>query len=181
MIKKDIEPIEENMTEADQPPPGELLRAAMRHWATGVSIVSSEYNGVQHGMTVNSFGSISLDPALVIVTLAKGTRTHALVKGSGRFGVTILSTAQQSLAEIFAGRVADGGDRFAGVETFHLGSSVPLILGGLAGLDCILVHTHDLPTSTLFIGQVEQVRILNDGDPLIYINRTFRKLGEPLA
>ncbi len=169
------------MTEAELTPPGEMLRSAMRHWVTGVSIVSSIHNGVQHGMTVNSFGSVSLEPALVTVTLAKGTRTHALVKSSGRFGVTILSTAQQSLAEIFAGRVPDGGDRFAGVETFHLGSPVPLILGGLAGLDCKLVHTYDLPKATMFIGQVEEVRILDDGDPLIYVNRIFRKLGERLA
>jgi flavin reductase (DIM6/NTAB) family NADH-FMN oxidoreductase RutF len=169
------------MAEDAQKLTGELLRSAMRHWVTGVTIVTSDHNGAQHGMTVNSFGSISLEPALVTVTLAKGTRTHALVKGSGRFGVTILSIDQQPLAEIFAGRVPDGGDRFAGVETFHLGSSVPLILGSLAALDCRLVHTHDLPTSTLFIGQVEEVRILDDGEPLLYVNRTFRKLGEPLG
>jgi flavin reductase (DIM6/NTAB) family NADH-FMN oxidoreductase RutF len=173
--------IEDYMTEAANISPGEQLRSAMRHWVTGVSIVTSYHNGAQHGMTVNSFNSISLEPALVTVTLNKGTRTHALVKGSGRFGVTILSAEQQQLAEIFAGRVPDGGDRFAGVGTFHLQGSVPFILGGLAALDCKLVHTHDLPTSTLFIGQVEEVSILNSGEPLIYVNRAFYKLGEQLS
>jgi len=173
--------IEEYMTEIETLTPGEQLRSAMRHWVTGVSIVTSFHNGAQHGMTVNSFVSISLEPALVTVTLAKGTRTHALVKGSGRFGVTILSADQQPLAEIFAGRVPDGGDRFAGVGTFYLHTSVPFLRGGLAALDCKVVHTHDLPKSTLFIGQVEEVSILEGGEALIYVGRSFHKLGERIG
>jgi flavin reductase (DIM6/NTAB) family NADH-FMN oxidoreductase RutF len=161
------------MTEPANNQLAEQLRAAMRFWVTGVSIVTSAHAGVQHGMTVNSFGSISLEPPLVTVTLAKATRTHGLVEDSGRFGVTILSAAQQGLAEIFAGRVPDGGDRFGGVGIFHLGSPTPLLSGGLAGLDCRVVYAHDLPQSTLFIGHVEAVSLLSNDAPLVYANRTF--------
>jgi flavin reductase (DIM6/NTAB) family NADH-FMN oxidoreductase RutF len=157
---------------------GEELRAAMRRWVTGVSIVTSSHEGSRHGMTVNSFVSISLDPPMVTVTLNKDTRTHALVERSGRYGVTILSSEQQHLAEIFAGRVAENADRFAGVETFTLGgSSLPLLVGGLAWLDCTVVQTIDLAHATLFIGRVDDARVAEGGDALVYFNRAFHQIG----
>jgi flavin reductase (DIM6/NTAB) family NADH-FMN oxidoreductase RutF len=164
------------MTDDARTLPGDDLRRAMRRWVTGVSIVTSHQDGVNHGMTVNSFVSVSLEPPLVVITLAKNTRTHAQIEQSMRFGVTMLNVEQQHLAEIFAGRVADAGDRFSGVETFSLGSPVRLIQGGMAGLDCRVVHTYDLPQSTLFFGQVEAVYVGEGGEPLIYFNRDFHRM-----
>ncbi|MEI6292012.1 MAG: flavin reductase family protein, partial [Chloroflexota bacterium] len=57
----------------------ELLRQAMRYWATGVTIVTAAHAGIQHGMTVSSFTSVSLAPAQVLVSLAQNTRTHDLI------------------------------------------------------------------------------------------------------
>ncbi len=164
------------MTDDARNLPGEQLRQAMRRWATGVSIVSSQHEGKRHGMTVNSFVSISLEPPLVSVTLANDTRTFMLVQESGHFGVTILDHAQIDLAEIFAGRVPDGGDRFSGVETYTLQSETPLLVGGLAGLDCKVVHAYTMPNSTLMIGQVQAVNIAGEGKPLVYFNRGWRTL-----
>ena len=84
---------------------GDLLRHLMRHWTTGVTIVTSIRNGQHHGMTVNSFTSLSINPALITVTLANTTRTHRFVLTSGVFGVTILSIDQQELAYRFAGKI----------------------------------------------------------------------------
>jgi flavin reductase (DIM6/NTAB) family NADH-FMN oxidoreductase RutF len=70
---------------------GEQLRQAMRRWATGVSVVCSQYGETRHGMTVNSFSSISLDPPHISVTMANWTRTYRLTVQSGIFSVTILS------------------------------------------------------------------------------------------
>src|SRR5512141_1450194 len=118
-------------TEPDLPV-GELLRRAMRHWVTGVAIVTSHYAGASHGMTVNSFNSISLEPPVVTVTMNHNTRTSHLVQQSGVFAVTILSARQQPLAELFAGRVDTAADRMAGLDTFTLKTGAPLISGGLA-------------------------------------------------
>jgi flavin reductase (DIM6/NTAB) family NADH-FMN oxidoreductase RutF len=156
--------------------PGEQLRQVMRRWVAGVTIVTSQAGERRHGMTVNSFTSLSLDPPLVSVTLASNTRTHALVQDSGRFGVTILSQEQAHLSDIFAGKVPDGGDRFEGVEVFHLSEHLPLIQNGLASLDCKVVHIHPLGNSTLFIGSVEAAWHREDGEPLIYYNRTYRRM-----
>lgn len=156
----------------------DALRQVMRCWATGVAIVSSEHQGARHGMTVNSFTSISLQPPAVIVTLEQTTRTHALVTASGRFAVTILSSAQQALSDCFSGRDCDQEDRFAGLETHTLVSGAPLIAGGLAYLDCRVLARYNTGNSTLFIAEVLAAQTGEGQPPLIYLNRQYRKLQE---
>ncbi len=156
----------------------ELLRQSMRHWVAGVTVVSSQYGELRHGMTVNSFTSISLDPPLVTVTLANDTRTHALVEQAGWFGVSILSELQQELSDRFAGRIPEGGDRFAGVEVVERAGRVPLISGSLAGFECRVVHRFPMAHSTLFIGQVEDVWHGSEEQPLVYWNRKYHRMRD---
>lgn len=154
----------------------ESLRQAMRHWTTGVSVVSSRYGDAQHGMTVNSLASISLDPPIVSVSLANATRTFELVNLSGVFGVTILGANQDVISDRFAGRGGHEENRFEGLDVFSLSSGVPFIRGGLAFLDCRVIFTYPLLNSTLFIGEVMAVESLQEADPLIYHNRKYRRL-----
>lgn len=155
----------------------EDLRRAMRHWTTGVAVVTSRWDGQSHGMTVNSLTSVSLDPPRVVVTLANATRTCRMVQQSGVFAVTILSEDQREISDRFAGRVPDGGNRFHDLQTFSLQSGAPLLEGGLAVLDCRVVHTYAMPNSTLFVGEVLEVRESPDGRPLVYLNRTYHKVS----
>jgi len=153
---------------------GEGLRRAMRHWVTGVSVVTSRLGEMAHGMTVNSFVSISLDPPVVAVTMKMTARTHQLVNESGIFAVTVLSLAQLPLAELFAGRSDEHGDRFTGLETFILVTGAPLLAGGIAFLDCRVIYRHPLERSTLFLGEVLAVQsVAEDVSPLVYHNRKF--------
>jgi flavin reductase (DIM6/NTAB) family NADH-FMN oxidoreductase RutF len=159
-------------------PIGELLRRSMRHWVTGVAIVTSGFKEASHGMTVNSFVSVSIEPPLVTVTMAQDSRTYALVQESGVFAVTILTLAQQPLAELFAGRIPDGGDRMTGLEMFTLSTGAPFLMGGAAFIDCRVVHSYAMPASTLFIAEVVAVQVpKNDLPPLVYYNRGFTGLG----
>ena len=153
------------------------LRCAMRQWATGVTVVTAQHDGQRHGMTANSFTSISLEPPLVLISLERVTRTHDLVSQACAFGVTILSQEQRDVSDIFAGRHTELTDRFAGLETFTLQSGAPFLAGGLAHFDCHVVATYEAGTHTVFIGEVMAVRYLS-GDPLVYYNRGYRQLGE---
>jgi flavin reductase (DIM6/NTAB) family NADH-FMN oxidoreductase RutF len=83
----------------------ESMRRAMRHWVAGVTVVTSIGQGIQHGMTVSSFTSISLIPPMILVSLERATRTYELVTQSGIFGVSILRLEQQLISERFAGRI----------------------------------------------------------------------------
>jgi flavin reductase (DIM6/NTAB) family NADH-FMN oxidoreductase RutF len=146
----------------------------MRQWATGVTIVSVEHRGIRHGMTVNSFTSLSLHPPLVLISLERGTRTHEILLESGTFGVTILSSRQQDISDRFAGRHTEEQDRFQGLKTFTLVSGVPFLAGGIAFW--LVIHSHEAATHTLFIGDVLSVDVHPEDPPLIYYNRDYRGL-----
>ena len=155
----------------------EALRMVMRAWATGVTVVATELDGVRHGMTVSSFTSVSLDPPLVLVSLEHATQTHRLLERSGVFSVTLLSNTQQAVSDRFAGRQLDGEDRFAGLETFSLVSGAPLIRGGLAFFDCRVVSTYPAGTHTVFIGEVLAVQGGDQAaEPLLYHDRDYHQL-----
>jgi len=155
------------------------LRLAMRRWATGVTIVTSRVNEIQHGMTVSSFTSVSLEPPTVLISLEKTTRTHELVQDSGFFGVTILGHGQAEISDRFAGRQTEDQDRFLGLDTFTLETGVPLLADGLASFDCRVVSAYEVGSHTIFIGDVLASQIkMDESQPLIYFNRNYRILCE---
>ncbi|MBI2332760.1 MAG: flavin reductase family protein, partial [Chloroflexi bacterium] len=155
----------------------EALRSAMRAWTAGVTVVTTVYEGEMHGMTVNSFTSISLIPPLLTISLQQHTRTHELVTKSRVFGLTILSADQVRVSDLFAGRMPEVEDRVAAVKTETLVSGSPLIVGGLAWLDCRVVQTYDASATTLFIAEAVAARGTGSGEPLIYHNREYWKLS----
>jgi flavin reductase (DIM6/NTAB) family NADH-FMN oxidoreductase RutF len=154
------------------------LREIMRRWVTGVSIVTVENEVVRHGATVSSLTSISVDPPLITVTLAKGTRTHQMIKKAGFFGVTILSSKQQMLSEKFSGGVSEEHDRFEGVEYFDILEHIPVLHGGIAALGCRIVHSYEMANSTLFVGEVIASQLGEDQPPLVYVNRAYKRLED---
>jgi flavin reductase (DIM6/NTAB) family NADH-FMN oxidoreductase RutF len=156
----------------------ESLRVAMRAWSAGVTIVTAVHEGDKHGMTVNSFTSVSLDPAIVTISLQTSTRTREFVSKSGVFGLTMLSVEQTKISDLFAGRMPEIEDRFAGLPTETLVTGSPLIVGGLAWLDCSVVQTYDAGMNTLFIAEVLAARGTGEGQPLMYHNRNYWKLAE---
>ncbi|MEX2144171.1 MAG: flavin reductase family protein [Anaerolineales bacterium] len=153
------------------------LRAALRFWTTGVTIVAARLEDHTHGMTVNSFTSLSLDPPLVSVSLEKITRTHQIVDKTEAFAVTILSEDQHALSDRFAGRDSELSDRFAGVDTFALGTGCPILSQGLAFFDCRVLSRHDAGTHTVFISEVLACgQFADGGQPLVYFNRGYRRI-----
>ena len=156
----------------------EKLRAAMRAWSSGVAVVTAVYEGRKSGATVNSFTSISLEPAMLTITLQKSARTHELISRSRAFGLTILSAEQSKISDLFAGKIVEVEDRFAGLQTQTLVSGSPLLVGGLAWLDCRVVETFDAGNSTLFIAEALMAQSTGDGQPLVYHNREYWSLSQ---
>jgi len=154
----------------------EELREVMRHWVTGVSVVTAELDGTIHGMTVGSLVSVSIDPPRIIVTLAKLTRTHKMVAQTGLFGVILLAADQQSIADRFAGVIPDEGDRMSGLSILRLAENIPVIADGLGQLACRVIHRYDMPNSTLFIGEVLEARKEENSTALVYGNRNYHQL-----
>lgn len=157
----------------------EQLKEVMRAWITGVAIVTGFHQGSFHGMTANSFNSITLSPPTVLVALQQHTRTRQLVKEGGVFAVSILGSSQSALARRFAGQSGDDRPRFEGVETFTLTTGAPLIKNSLAYLDCKVIHTLDVGATTIFLGEVLHTDINPSRPaPLLYFNQQWRKLAD---
>lgn len=156
----------------------ELVRLYMRQWTTGVTVVTSALGGVRHGMTVSAFTSISLEPPRVLVSIARLARTHQLIEDSRIFGVTILNSQQAEVSEVFAGRIGEDQDRFAGLETFTLATGAPFLRDGLAFFDCHVHLAFEVGDVTLFIGDVIALQgVPEDSHPLVYYNRSYHRLG----
>lgn len=157
----------------------EQLRGSMRKWLTGVTVVTASADGIQHGMTVSSFTSVSLDPAQILISLQQNSRTHDLIMRSRSFGISVLAANQEDISNIFAGRKSDDEDRLAGLETFTMKTGAPFINGCLAFFDCKVVTTIGSGTHTIFIAEVLDTRsIESDEDPLIYYNREYKRLSK---
>lgn len=157
----------------------EQLKEVMRTWITGVAIVTGYHQGETHGMTANSFNSITLSPPTVLVALRHHTRTQHLVREGGVFGVSILDINQADLAKRFAGQAKIDQPRFDGVETFTLLTGAPLIKNSIAYLDCQVVNSFDVGGTTVFLGEVLVTQVdQTDSAPLLYFNQQWRKLAE---
>ncbi|MHC1739561.1 MAG: flavin reductase family protein [Anaerolineaceae bacterium] len=153
------------------------LRDVMRGWPTGVAVVTSTFNGFSHGMTVNSLASVSLDPPVITISLANNTRTWQLVSASKVFGVTLLESRQQHIADVFAGKIPEESDRFTDLETFTLITGSPLVKVGRAYLDCSVMQSFPLLHSTIFIGEVKAAQGDLSRLPLVYLNRGYRQVN----
>lgn len=160
------------------PETGNLLRPIMRQWTSGVAVVTCRAGEEKHGLTANSLVSISMEPPLVAVTLSHQSQTYSLVEKAQVFAVTILAEDQENLADRFAGRTAGITDRFEGLQWFTLQSGSPLLVGGLAFLDCNVVNRYVMSESTLFVGQVIASDMGEERAPLLYHNRRYRALGK---
>lgn len=154
----------------------EQLRKAMRQWTTGVCVVCSRNETTRHGMTVNSFTSVSLDPPLIVVTLANKARTWNLINETGLFSVSILRQNQKSIADRFSGKDDGENDRFTGIETRDLPDGLPVMIDCLAVLEAKIINTVDFENSTLFIAEIIYSEVQTQGKPLVYHNREYYSL-----
>ncbi|MBA4420988.1 MAG: flavin reductase [Anaerolinea sp.] len=154
------------------------FRQAMRFWSTGVTVVTSIHEGIQRGLTVSSFTSVSASPPVVLVSINRFSRTHQIIKESGVFAVTILEKSQQAVSAKFAGQVPEEEDRFKGLEIFVLKTGAPIIAGGVACFDCKLVNTFEIGDNTIFFGEVMDAQYHENLQPLLYSNRSYQSLKE---
>lgn len=161
------------MRKAPEPFNADEFRAALRRWATGVTIVAAQHMDTRHGMTVSSFTSISLEPPLVLVSLEQKAKTTQLIQASRSFGVTILGDEQDWISDRFAGRIPEINNRFEGLEIFTLMTGAPLLVIGIANFDCRVVSAWEAGTHTIFMGEVVDLRIGNYSKPLVYFDRDY--------
>lgn len=166
--------IEAAMTRAEAagqghvPDPAEprLLRDALGRFATGVTVVTAreEGGGAPVGITVNSFASVSLDPALVLWSAARSSLRHRHFTAAPAFAIHVLRAEQQALAE----RFTRSGAGFEGLAHQFNEADVPLLDDVLARFECVAEATHEGGDHTIIIGRVTRFTLCREGLPLTY-------------
>ncbi|MCU0491644.1 MAG: flavin reductase family protein, partial [Chloroflexaceae bacterium] len=110
-----------------------LFRQVMGHFASGVTVVTTVYEGQLSGITVSSFTSLSLNPMLVLICIDKNTSSHDAFARAGKFAVNILSEGQEYLSRRFATREINKFDAGGFTLSPH---GLPLLDGALAHVEC---------------------------------------------
>ncbi len=162
-----------DLVEAADP---KALRRALGAFATGVTVVTAcDLQGRRHGLTVNSFASVSLDPPLVLWSQAVIAPSHGVFQQVGHFAVNVLAEDQSDLSARFS---RAGEDKFAGLSVDTGIGGVPLLPGCAARFECSVYQRYPGGDHTIYVGRVERFG-RTDLAPLIFGNGRYLA-GRPL-
>ncbi|MDQ0239550.1 flavin reductase [Arthrobacter bambusae] len=153
------------------------FRRVLGNYPTGVCVITAvDPESGPVGMTVGSFSSVSLGPALVSFMPASGSRTFAQIRSAGRFCVNVLSAEQGDVCRRFA--KADG-DRFADLPWYPSPSGAPVIEGSLAWIDCRLDTVYPGGDHAIVVGAVESLDISDKGGaPLLFFQGGYGRFSD---
>ncbi len=152
----------------------DTFRSVLGRFASGVSIVTARDDaGVDHGMTVSAFASVSLEPPQILICIDHSASMHDLLLDHPRFGISVLSSEQEAYSRRFATDPDTG--RFDGIAYSRGDSGVVLIDDALAHLECGVKQHLDAGDHTIFIAEVERAEP-RQGRPLLYYRGGYAQL-----
>ena len=147
------------------------FRASLGMFATGVTIVTARTaSGELVGLTANSFNSVSLDPPLVLWSLARKAGSMNAFANGLHYAINVLAADQQALAEQFATRDVDRWARVAFTEGV---SGAPLLAGAAASFECFNRSQYAEGDHVIFVGEVERCSHRADASPLLFHGGRF--------
>ena len=135
----------------------------MRRFPSGIAVLTVP---VPYGLTIGSLVSLSLEPALLGVSIGRDAQAHELLRQAGGFAVSVLAGDQATLAQHFA-RSAPPIVQWEGVA-MRESERGPLLEGAVSWLECSLHSEHDAGDHTFFVGAVERIELGRDSPGLVY-------------
>ena len=154
------------------------FRAALRHLAGGVSVITTGQGADRTGLTVTSLSSLSAEPPTVMFGLNLSSSSFPVLARHRSFGVNFLNATQKQIADRFAGRGGEKGEaRYAGASWAQSVTGAPLLEGALAALDCEVEELIERHSHAIVIGRVREVRLGGDDAALVYWRGDYERLG----
>jgi flavin reductase ActVB len=179
----DVEVFERYPAQARTRVDAAAFKEAMSKLAAGVVMVTTSVDGRPWGLTISACCSVAPEPPELLISLGRHTVSRGAIKRQQKFGVSVLSAAQQEIARFGAGV---GAPKFIddhcppGDEDL---TDAPMVKDCLCHFVCDLTRTYPQPTHDIFIGQVSKV-VLGEADPpnepLVYFDREFFELAQHL-
>jgi flavin-dependent trigonelline monooxygenase, reductase component len=149
------------------------FRRVCSKYATGITILTVlDSGGDPHGMTVNSFTSVSLAPPLVLVCIDRKASMLGYFRAGTRFAINVLEEEQKDLSTCFARTLED---RFRGVEWRPGETGAPVLPDVLATLECVVTQMVNAGDHVVVIGEALHAS-WREGQPLIYFNSSYQSL-----
>ena len=152
-----------------------IFRQAMRRLAGGVGVITVGTGEDRTGLTATSVTALSAEPPRLLVCINRSASAWPLLTEYGSFGVNLLDSNQQDLADRFAGKSGEKGPaRFTGTRWKSLVTGAPLLEGALAAIDCTVEEVIERHSHAIVIGRIEAVDLGNWSDPLLYWSGLYR-------
>ena len=148
------------------------LKQAMRVYPQGVAVATADSPDGPKGITVSSFISVSLDPPLVLISIAKGSALHPLFSGAKTYAVSFLADDQKSVSDRFAGRTREK-ERFDGIGFTKGVTGSPIIAGARAAIECRAWKVYDGGDHSILVGEVVAAKAFNSKRPLVYYSQQY--------
>lgn len=150
------------------------FRHTLGEFVTGVTVVTARQGCERIGVTANSFNSVSLEPPLVLVSLARTLRSFPAFMTAERFGISLLAAGQADLARRFATALED---KWAGIVDEDRAGAPPRLPGSTAFFDCEPYARYDGGDHVILVGRVQAYDRVG-GEPLVYHRGRFTVLSE---
>lgn len=151
----------------------DTFRAVLGRFATGITIVTGQDEaGVDHGMTVSAFSSVSLTPPLVLACIDHAASMRKLLGTVTHIGINILSEGQEAISRRFSGKDIE---RFDGLGYTRGASGVALLDDALAHMEARIVTRHEAGDHLVVIAQVEAAEAFSER-PLLYYRSGYAQL-----
>jgi flavin reductase (DIM6/NTAB) family NADH-FMN oxidoreductase RutF len=159
----------------------EAYRDCLRHFPSGVTIVTIQSQQQIHGLTVSAFASVSLDPPLIMIAIDHEHRAYVMMEEEGAvFAVNILGQDQVELSDRFAWTKDE--DRFKEGDWGTAVTGAPILANALAWLDCTVTGRLQAGNHTIYVGEVQASDVPRPEEPaLVYWNREYRQLHLSVA
>jgi flavin reductase len=151
----------------------ERFRSTLGSFATGVSVMTTVFDGVPHGMTASAVSSVSLDPPLVLVCVDRDALMATRALDAGVFALSFLAETQEALSSAFADPTRIKGDaEFVGVSTRPEATGAPVLDGNVGWVDCRVWSVTDGGDHLVLLGEVVALGSDTDG-PLLYYRGAY--------
>jgi flavin reductase len=152
---------------------GDRFRALMRNVASSVAVITTHQDGRPHGMTATAVCAVSADPAMLLIVVNRGNRSHGAISATGAFCVNMLAEHQAAVAGRFAGKLPTPFDGVA----WHLDGAGQVVIDGAAAvLSCRVATQVEADTHTVFFGTVTGGEV-GAALPLLYHQGAYAALA----
>ena len=146
------------------------LREALGNFVTGVTVITTRNEGGLHGLTANSFSSVSLDPPLVLFSLSRTADCFDAFETAEFFAINILRSDQEALSNRFATKDID---KWTGVDWRPGLEDCPLLDGAIATFECRVTARHEGGDHVIYVGEVLRFAQYPEGAPLAFFRGRY--------